>query len=154
MNLLEVVAILAILFGLASGFWASIDVGVWAAIVGALRGAAIAYGWFFASMMAMCTLLWLGLLYRPTFPRCTNGCCRDLDYTYLYLDSEATGHHKRLQDSTEGKLVRCGCGTIYLDSLRDRRFYAVLDDGSMVPYMRYSPFGRWQPDTRPSEAPG
>lgn len=93
----------------------------------------------------MFTLLWIGLRYRPSFPRCKSGRCRDTDHRYLYLDAEATGHHKWLQESRNGKLVRCGCGTLYLDSLRDRRFYEVLDDGSLVRYMQYSPFGRWQP---------
>ena len=146
MNMFEVIAIVCIAIGLAAGFWHSLDEGAWASILGALRGAAIAYGWFFVSMLAMLTLLALGLRYRPVFPRCKNGRCRDSDYRHLYLDSEATGHHKWLQDSKDGKLVRCGCGTFYLDSLRDCRFYEVLDDGSLVPYMRYSPLGRWQPD--------
>lgn len=156
MNLFELIAIVGIVIGLIIGFWASIDEGAWAAILGALRGAAIAYGGYFASMIALLTLFSLGLLYRPFFPRCKAGRCRVTDYRHLYLDTEATGHHKRLQDSTEGRLVRCGCGTLYLDSLRDRRFYLVLDDGSLVPYMRYSLFGRWQPDKGelPSEALG
>lgn len=156
MNLFELIAIGGIVIGLILGFWSSIDGGAWAAIRGALRGAAIAYGWYFASMIALLTVLSLGLRYRPFFPRCKAGRCRDTDYRHLYLDAEATGHHKWLQDSMKGKLVRCHCGTRYLDSQRDRRFYEVLDDGSLVPFMRYSPFGRWQADkgTRPSEVTG
>jgi len=107
MNLFEFVAIIAIIFGLAYGFLTSLDEGAWEAILGALNGAAIAYAWFFVSMMAMMTLLWLGLHYRPTYPRCKNGRCKQLDYTFLYHDNEPTGQHKWLQDSREGRLVRC-----------------------------------------------
>lgn len=146
MNLFEFVAICCIVLGLVLGFSAGIAKGAWAAIGGALLGAAVAYASWVAAMIALFTLLYFCMRYRPTFPRCRMGRCRDLDYAYLYLDAEATGEHKRLQDSMQGKLVRCKCGGLYLDSLRDRRFYEVLDDGSLALYMRYRPFGRWQPD--------
>jgi hypothetical protein len=146
MNVFEFLAICGIVLGLVLGFSAGIAKGGWAAIAGALLGAAVAYASWVAAMIALFALLYLCMLYRPTFPRCRSGRCRDTDYTYLYLDAEATGEHKRLQDSMMGKLVRCKCGGLYLDSLRDRRFYEVLDDGSLASYMRYRPFGRWQPD--------
>jgi hypothetical protein len=153
MNLFEFIAICGIVLGLVLGFGAGIAKGAWAAIAGAFLGAAVAYVSWVAAMMVLFALLYLFLLYRPMFPRCRSGRCRDADYTYLYLDVEATGEHKRLQDSMMGKLLRCKCGGLYLDSLRDRRFYEVLDDSSLAAYMRYRPFGRWQPDQGERQLP-
>ncbi len=121
MNLFEFIAICGIVLGLVLGFGAGIDKGIWAALGGAVLGAVFAYAWYVVSMFALLTLAYLFLLYRPMFPRCRSGRCRDADYTYLYLDVEATGEHKRLQDSMMGKLLRCKCRGLYLDSLRDRR---------------------------------
>jgi hypothetical protein len=146
MNLFEFIAILSVVGGLVTGFWYALDRGVMAAMLSAIRGGAIAYGCWAVGMFALMGLLSLFLLYRPFFPRCRNGRCRQQDYLYLYLDTEAVGQHKTLEDTINGKLVRCGCGTIYLESSREQRFYEVLDDGTLVPYMRYSPFGRWRAD--------
>lgn len=146
LNIFEFIALLGIVFGLAYGFTASIGDGAWEAILGALRSGAIAYGLWIAGMMALMAVLSLFLLYRPSFPRCRTGRCRQTDYLYLYLDSAATGRHKQLQDSLQGKIVRCRCGTLYLESDRERRFLEVREDGSLAPFMRYQPFGRWRPD--------
>jgi hypothetical protein len=146
LNIFEFIAILGIVFGLAYGLTASIDQGIWEAVLGALRGGAIAFGWYAAGMLALLTGLSLFLRYRPSFPLCRNGRCRQTDYLYLYLDSAATGRHKQLEDRFQGKIVRCRCGTLYLENLRDRRFLEVRDDGALVPYMCYRPFGRWRPD--------
>jgi hypothetical protein len=150
LNLFEFIALVGIVFGLAYGFSAALDRGFWEAILGALRGAAIAYGWWVAGMFTLLAVLWLFLRYRPMFPVCRSGRCKQADYLYQYLDSPATGQHKQLEDEYQGKLLRCRCGTLYLESHRDRRFYEVRDDGTPVPFMRYRPGGRWQPD---SDAP-
>jgi hypothetical protein len=146
MNMFEFIAILSIVAGLATGFWYALDRGMMAAVFAALRGGAIAYACYAVGMLALMGLLWLGLLYRPFFPRCRNGRCRQQNYRYLYMESGAAGQHEALEKTTTGKLLRCGCGTIYLDSLRDHRFYEVLDDGTLVPYMRHTPLGRWRAD--------
>jgi hypothetical protein len=146
LNIFEFIAILGIVFGLAYGFTASVEKGIWDAFVGALRGGAIAFGWYVAGMLVLLTALSLALVYRPSFPHCRTGRCKHTDYLYLYLDSAATGRHKQIEDAFQGKIARCRCGTLYLDSLRDRRFYEVRDDGTLVPFMCYRPFGRWRLD--------
>jgi hypothetical protein len=146
LNIFEFIAILGIVFGLAFGFSAALDQGFWEAVLGALRGGAIAYGWWVAGMFMLLMVLWLFLRYRPMFPVCKSGRCKQADYLYQYLDSPATGQHKRLEDEYQGKLLRCRCGTLYLDCSRDRRFYEVRDDGALVGFMRYRPLGRWRAD--------
>lgn len=152
MNIFEVIAILGILAGLALGIWFAADGGMWAALLGALKGAAIAYGAFVVAMIALLAVLALGLRYRPAFPRCKNGCCGQTDYRYLDEKSPESVQHQALLKGRVAKLMRCGCATLYLNSLGERRFFEVLDDGTLLPHMRHSPFGRWQPDA--GDAPG
>jgi hypothetical protein len=148
MTVFHAFAWLCIVGGFSFGLWHALDQDAWGAMLGALRGAGLGFALYFGSMFVLFAVFSLGLRYRPFFPRCRAGRCLDGQYTYLYLDEAPTGRHKELQDSLDGKLVRCKCGTLYLDSLRERRFYEVRDDGSLAPYMGYSPLGRWRPDPR------
>jgi hypothetical protein len=153
LTLFEVIAMMTIVAGLSFGAAAAWGEGGWAMVWGALRGAFFGFAGYFVVMMALMTLLALALRWRPMFPTCRQGRCKDTDYRYLYLDEAAPQAHQQLQDSHGGKLLRCACGTVYLDSLRDRRFYEVAEDGSLRPFRRYRPFGRWQPDTGEAPAP-
>jgi hypothetical protein len=146
MNLFSVFAWLCILIGAGFGAWAAYRRGWAEPLWDVLRGAGIGLAYFFVVMLVMLTVLALGERYRPSFPLCRNRKCAGPDYRYLYLDSPATGREAELQDSTGGLLARCGCGTTYLISRRERRMWEVLPDGTLRAYLRYRPFGRWQPD--------
>jgi hypothetical protein len=146
MNLFSAFAWLCILTGAAFGVWTAYRRGWAEPLWDILRGAGLGLAYYLLTMLLIFTVLALGLRYRPSFPRCRSGRCTDLEYRYLYLDSPATGDDARLQESTGGLLARCGCGTKYLISRRERRLWEVLPDGTLRPYMRYRPFGRWHPD--------
>ena len=146
MNLFSAFAWLCILVGAGFGVWTAYRRG-WAEPVWDIaRGAGIGFGYFVLTMLLILTVLALGEWYRPSFPRCRSGKCSASGYRYLHLDEPATGEDARLQESTGGLLARCACGTTYLISRRERRMWEVLPDGTLRPYLRYRPFGRWQPD--------
>jgi hypothetical protein len=146
MNLFGVFAWLCILLGAAFGVWRAYQHGWASPLWDVLRGAGIGLAYFLLTMLLIFSTFALGLLYRPHFPRCRSGRCKDTDYRYLYLDSAAAGRDAELQESTGGQLAQCKCGTTYLISRGERRMWEVLADGSLRPYLRYRPFGRWQPD--------
>jgi hypothetical protein len=98
-------------------------------------------------LFSVLVLLALGLRYRPPFPICKNGRCSASSYTYLSIDAES----KPPSDASTGRpaehggtLARCRCGTLYLRRTTDRRVWEIMDDGTLVPYMFYRPFGRWK----------
>jgi hypothetical protein len=145
-NLFEVFAWLCILVGTGLGVWHAYQHGWASPLWDILRGAGIGFAYFALTMLAIFSTLSLGQLYRPAFPPCRNGKCKSWNYQYLYLDAPAVGRDAELQESTGGLLARCNCGTTYLISRRERRMWEVLADGRLRPYLRYRPFGRWQPD--------
>ena len=141
-----VIAWLAILGGMAAGAVAGWRTGWGDAAWGALRGAGVGLGAYVLVMLALFGSVWLFLQYRPMFPACRAGKCRDKDYRYVYLDEAAPPQHQQLQEEHEGKFVRCRCGALYLDCPRERRFYELGEDGTLKAFMRFQPLGRWQPD--------
>lgn len=143
MTIFEFLALLLISGGLVYGFLNGLPFGFSAALWYALKSAVIAYLYFGLGMFILLSVLSLWLRYRPFFPRCKTGRCVDSDYTYLYLDQPAMGADQELEERMRGKLVRCRCGTLYLESLYDHTFYEVLDNHTLVPYMAYNPLGRW-----------
>ena len=146
MTIFEFLALLMVIAGLAWGIQAAMDQGLWAALLGGLLGAGKGYLVWIAFMFSILIVLAIGLRYRPPFPGCKKGRCKDEHFLYLYLDSEPTGPHKELERKYDGKLVRCRCGDLYLKSSRDRKFYEVRDDGVVAPFMRYRFGGRWRMD--------
>jgi hypothetical protein len=80
-------------------------------------------------------VVYLSLLWQPSFPRCYN-CGKRERYT----------EKRRVQD---GVLYRCDCGVEYLDQTNrsgKERFMEVMTDDTRRPYMVHSRFGRWRPD--------
>jgi len=147
MNLFEVLAIGLIIAGLVIGLLSDLGLGWGAAMLGALKGAAVGFGIYFLTCMSILAMLALGLRYRPPFPVCKQGCCSAADYTYLSLDTH-TQPHPDLPQLQGGMLARCACGTLYLRRDAERRVYEVAADGAIIPYMHYRPFGRWQQEHR------
>jgi hypothetical protein len=146
LNLFEVIAMMLIVGGLAYGFTSRIDHGLREGFLGALMGV----GWGFAAyvimMLAVLVPLWLFLQYRPYYPRCRTGKCRDRHYQVLSHDVAQEVQLLREGQLKPGTLVRCRCGTRYLLASREQRFYEVAEDGALVPYLRYRPYRRWEPD--------
>src|SRR5262249_1685261 len=116
MTLFELIAILLMIGGLVWGIWNAAGHGFWATFKGGLFGAGKGFLWYAAFMLTIVAMLAIGLRYRPPFPRCRSGRCKDSDFTYLYLDSEPTGADKELEQEYGDKLVRCRCGELYLRS--------------------------------------
>ena len=146
MNLFECLAIVMLIVGFVIGAVTAFDGGAHAALAGAFKGAGLAYAWFVGGMFALLSALALGMLYRPPFPRCRNRLCRAHDYRHSSLGAPAGGRDAEIEQRLDGKLVRCRCGTLYIRSLRERRFYEVHAEGGLAPFMRYRPFGRWRRD--------
>ena len=146
MTLFELIAFLALTFGLVWGIYGAADEGLWAALRGGLFGAAKGFLAYAAFMFSILTVLALGLRYRPMFPRCKRGTCKDEHFTYVYLDTEPPDADKQLEQKYQSKLVRCRCGDLYLRDDRARKFYEVRKDRSVAPFLRYRFAGRWQPD--------
>lgn len=69
----------------------------------------------------------------PLRPKCKNGNCSSDDYQII-------------ESRKDGAVFLCQCGTKYFQNWPKRdRFMEVLDDGSIVPYMkRRGIFGRWE----------
>jgi hypothetical protein len=146
MNIFEFLAIVAIVGGLAYGFMRGLEAGWWDAVLGALASAGIAYLVFAAFMLCVLGLLWLMLQYRPLYPRCRSGACRDRDYQVVTTELDNAPQLSAEGRSKRGFLVRCRCGTLYLAALFEPRFYEVGPDGELRPYLRYRPYRRWEPD--------
>lgn len=151
MTIFELIAILAIIGGLVWGIFAAAGGGLGAVVKGALLGAG--KGFLFYTLLMLCVLvpLAIGLRYRPQFPRCRKGKCREMDFRFIYdtisPDEAADERDKELcKQHKGGLLVRCACGDIYLRSDRDRKFYEVREDRTLVPFMKHRFCGRWRPD--------
>jgi hypothetical protein len=148
MNLFEALALVLLLVGVVVGAIAAASSGWLAAAWGALKGAAFAFGVYVAIMFGVMTLLALGLLWRPPFPRCREGRCTGKDYRYLSMEAEQPfGAVPGV--SAGGVLAQCRCGTRYLRRTAEGRVWQVAADGTLVPYMRHSPLGRWRKDLAP-----
>ena len=144
LNIFETLAILLIVGGLAYGFTRGLDEGVWEATLGALKWGGIAWLWFVALMLCVLVPLWLFLLYRPFYPRCRSGRCKDRDYRPLGED-EMPELRAMLRDK-QALLVRCRCDAVYCSILNEQRFYEVTPSGELRPYLRYRPLRRWEAD--------
>jgi hypothetical protein len=71
--------------------------------------------------------------FRPLRPTCRKGVCQAQDYELLKATSE-------------GSTFQCKCGDKYFRLGTTGRFLEVLPDGSLRPYMKRKPFGKWEPD--------
>lgn len=147
MNVFEFLALVMLTGGLAWGILAAAERGFGAAVLGGLLGAGKAYLIWILIMFSILVPLSLGLLYRPMFPRCRKGKCRDRNFRIEFAETPATGFEAKLQQEHQGMLVRCACGDVYLRSNRDRKFYEVREDGTLAPFMKYRLAGRWQTDS-------
>ena len=143
LNLFEVIGLLLIVGGLAYGFTRGLERGIWEGVLGALIGGGVAW-LVFAAMMLVILLPFLLIfaVYRPQFPLCAAGRCRDSHYGHL-------GEHEmpelRARLRAAGKevwLVRYACGTLYCSSLTEQRFFQVIGEGELHPFMRYRPYRR------------
>lgn len=76
-------------------------------------------------------LSFLAVWWRPSFPRCKTGKCKDaLDYERLGTEGDVTRY-------------RCRCGIEYL--LSPDGTLKVVESGETIPFMRHTRFGRWKP---------
>ncbi|MEO5367991.1 MAG: hypothetical protein H7831_16870 [Magnetococcus sp. WYHC-3] len=81
----------------------------------------------FLRVLRLLHSIWLK--WRPMRPRCREGKCDWLDYEVV----EAT---------PRGIIFSCGCGTKYI--MHGRFFSELRKDGTIIPYMKHRPFGRWR----------
>jgi hypothetical protein len=147
LNLFEVIALLLIVGGLAYGFVRGFERGFREALLGALIGGSVAWLAFVAMMLAILIPLWLFfVVYRPQFPLCAAGRCRDRHYRHLGEEEMPELRGRLRAAGKEAWLVRCGCGTLYCSSLTEQRFFRVSGEGELQPFMRYRPYRRWEPD--------
>lgn len=147
LNLFEVIAILLIVAGLSYGFTRGLEEGLSQAAIGAAMGAGAGFAAYFALLVAIMLPLWLFfVLYRPQFPRCRTGRCKDTHYRHLGQDEMPELRERLRAAGKEAWLVRCRCGTLYCSSLTEQRFFEVSDAGELQPFMRYRPYRRWERD--------
>jgi hypothetical protein len=147
MNLFELLGIVLIIAGVIAGLVSGFGHGFIGALWGAAKGFAVAFGAYAVLLFSVVTLLALGLMYRPPFPVCKNGRCSARSYTYLSMEAESkpsSDGPTRRPTEHGGTLARCRCGTLYLRRTTDRRVWEVSEDGTLIPYMFYRPFGRWR----------
>ena len=150
MSLFELIGFVAVVFGLVWGIYNAGDSGLWVALRGGLLGAGKGVLFYAVFMLLILSTLAIGLRYRPQFPRCRKRKCKDQDYRFVYAnivpDETADERDQQLYQQRGGLLVRCGCGDLYLRSDRDRKFYEVREDRTVVPFMKYRFCGRWRAD--------
>lgn len=70
---------------------------------------------------------------RPLRPLCRKGVCQAQDYLLL-------------KATREGSAFQCKCGDKYFRLGMTGRFFEILPDGSLRPYMKRKPFGKWESD--------
>ncbi len=87
-----------------------------------------------APMALLCITYLLFMKWRPDRPMCRCGKCRSEEYEYIgpkHITAETVFEY------------RCPfCGRIYRQ--KEKRFWEFLDNGSDIPYMSISKWGRWQ----------
>jgi hypothetical protein len=147
LNVFEFIALLMISGGLGYGLMRGLETGWWGALVGAVLGAGAAWLAWVVLMLCILVPFWLFLtFYRPFYPRCRNGTCRDKDYKILTTELAQAAQLRAEGQAKQGMLVQCRCGTLYVEATFEKRFFEVTPEGTLRPYLRYRPFGRWQPD--------
>ena len=127
MNLIEVVAVFAIVgLGVSCGAVAS-DGGAVCGVLGALAGLG-----FFPLLGLAAVHIEPTFTGRPHWPRCSD--CGGGDYRFDW----SLGHC----------LARCACGAGHVR--RGRQFLRVLADGATRPYLRWRPLRGWVDDSTPT----
>ena len=129
MNIFELLfAVFYVACGTAAALWATprfgwlVGIGAFVVVVPAVHGVFH----LFSFLERMC---WYGI---PSFPTCRTSKCHDVDYKY-----QPTG------DGQYG--LFCKCCSRY--KKQGRRFFEVLPDGSLRPYMIWRSFRGWFPDS-------
>lgn len=126
MNFFEKGAFLcACIFGFATGWWLSIQIGFWGWCIGIVLG----FGLVFTGLSGIRRTLDFYYKFRPLRPVCRNGNCHAEDYRYQ-------------ETTSRGVVFVCACGSKYL--LAKRQFFELLPDGLARNYMRRDWFGRWR----------
>ncbi len=129
MNIFELLTFLAFI---VAGYFCGKLLGLYYGIIGWVVGVAIG--------IALAICVWIGLdklirqwyKWRPFRPVCKKGKCFTHDYRLIECSQ---------MDIT----LQCRCGTKYLYRENERRFMEILEDGTIVPYMkRKGAFGRWE----------
>jgi hypothetical protein len=147
LNIFEFIGLLLISGGLGYGLMRGLDAGLWEGFKGALLGAGVGWLSYVVMMLLIMVPLWAFFaFYRPQFPRCSAGRCKDTHYRHLGQDEMPELRAKLAASGKEIWLVRCGCGTLYCSSLTEQRFYEVTGEGELRPFMRHRPYRRWEPD--------
>lgn len=102
-------------------------------LVGAGLGIGIFYGFIFC-LAYLLSNIWPD---NSSAPLCKNGKCE-------------AGHYEIHKAKDQLGFNRfdwfCRCGERYHKSKNPLRFYEVLSDGSLKPYMKWKPFRGWRPD--------
>lgn len=105
-------------------------------------GSSLLYGTSIGMVVALSPLMLLGVLYIlivvwcPDRPECLCGKCQSNSYVFLNSQIEQNALENVYQ-------YRCPfCGRTYRQ--RHKRFNECLDNGSEIPYMVISKWGRWQ----------
>ncbi len=133
-----------VMAGFGFGWEIGTRYGSWGRVIGCIIGlvsgiaVVIAIG-FILTLIGKVKRWW-----RPWYPVCANGVCRTGDYQFEKIPEDVPIPPRGISRYAS----RCKCGHLY--STVDWGFntyrVCVLPDGSILPYMMYKPFGRWQPD--------
>lgn len=141
----------AVIAGVFTGVRLASSYGFAAQFVGALVGPIIAIVVAFVALLLLCTIILdpfdrLSRWWRPYPPTCENAVCTHSSGYALYdLPDDLVQRWKGLSRSG----YQCRCGFVYAggyESPLRSRWVRVMPDGTLRPYLRHRPFGRWQPD--------
>ena len=131
MTLLELPFVIGLLIiGMFVASWSARKIG-WLGYPLGFLGAVLIIPALVCGIGALLFFIW------PERPICRNGKCKTNDYEL-----------HRVEDKFEWF---CNCGNQYRKS--GRRFYEVRRDGSLAPYMVWSIFRGWFPDTEQRSGP-
>jgi hypothetical protein len=125
--------VLFFVFNCAIGYFVGRYFGGRYGTIGWILGVPLGFGLGIAALKALGSPFGIWYKCRPLRPPCRNGKCKAGDYQLL-------------RATTDGSVFQCQCGDKYFRLGRTGRFLEILPDGSLRPYMRRTPFGKWQPD--------
>lgn len=91
--------------------------------------------------------------WRPYPPVCENGTCKGFQsYEYYHIPDEMRADKQWI--ACLG--LRCECGNIYVGGIGYgvlNRWFRLLPDGTIRPYLKHRVLGRWQPDVQAEVIP-
>ena len=122
-------------FGVLASVWLGQKAGWVGYVFGFLLGAGVGFGLLFALVYCAASLFKNVWPDNSSVPFCKNGKCQAGHYEI---------HKTKDQNGNYRSDWFCRCKERY--HKKSPRFYEVLPDGSLKPYMKWQPFRGWRPD--------